>query len=142
MNTAYFDTSAVVKLLVEEPGTELAAAAWRAADEVVASGLLYPEARAALAAARRGGRLNVKQLGSARDLLEQVWDQLAVVNAGPEILQMAGDLAELEALRGFDAVHLASALTAEVDLLVSSDGQMLAAARNRGLAVLNPDPIA
>ena len=59
---AFFDTSALLKLIIAEPGEEAALGVWGDADEVVASVLLYPEARAALARARRGRRVR----GAAR----------------------------------------------------------------------------
>jgi uncharacterized protein len=54
---AYFDTSAVMPLLIAEPGSDRAAALWDGADRVVSVRLVYPEARAALAQAERLGRL-------------------------------------------------------------------------------------
>ena len=54
---AYFDTAAFLKLVIEEPGSQTAARAWSAADAVISSRLLYPEARAGLAAALRGRRI-------------------------------------------------------------------------------------
>ena len=49
----YFDSSALVKLVVEETGSDLAAELWDGCDAAVASRLAYPEVRSALAAARR-----------------------------------------------------------------------------------------
>ena len=51
MPLVYFDSSAFVKLLVEEAGSELAAELWDGSDATVASRLAYPEVRAALAPA-------------------------------------------------------------------------------------------
>lgn len=55
---AYFDTSALVPLLVDEPTSLRATRLWRDADRVASVRLLYPEARAALARAQRMGRLS------------------------------------------------------------------------------------
>lgn len=49
----YFDASAFVKLVVHEPGSELAVELWPTCEVAVSSRLAYPEVRAALAAARR-----------------------------------------------------------------------------------------
>jgi hypothetical protein len=49
----YFDSSALVKLVVEEAGSQLAAELWDGCDAALASRLAYPEVRAALAAAAR-----------------------------------------------------------------------------------------
>ena len=54
---AYFDTSALLPLLIDEPGSERAGRLWDEADHVVSVRLIYVEARAALAQARRLERL-------------------------------------------------------------------------------------
>ncbi|MFO7573056.1 MAG: type II toxin-antitoxin system VapC family toxin [Gaiellaceae bacterium] len=53
----------------------------------------------------------------------------------PELATRAGELAERHGLRGYDAVHLASALEidAEDTLLVTSDGRLTQAAHSLGL---------
>ena len=54
-------TSAVVPLLIAEPGSARAASLWDAADQVVSVRLIYPETRAALAQTERLGRLTARQ---------------------------------------------------------------------------------
>ena len=51
---------------------------------------------------------------------------------------MAADLAEDEHLRGYDAVHLAAALTVEAEILTSADTALCEAAERRGLHIANP----
>ncbi len=46
MSIVYFDSSAFVKLVVDEDGSELAAALWDGCDAAVSSRLAYPEVRA------------------------------------------------------------------------------------------------
>jgi predicted nucleic acid-binding protein len=41
------------------------------------------------------------------------------------------------ATRGYDAVHLATALRASVEILITADLEMIRAARNRGLKVID-----
>ena len=53
----YVDTSTLLKLVVEEPGSERASTIWTSADAVASVALIVVEVRAALAAARRGRRL-------------------------------------------------------------------------------------
>jgi predicted nucleic acid-binding protein len=53
MPRVYFDSSALVKLVVQEEGSDLAADLWDSCDAALASRLAYPEVRAALAAAGR-----------------------------------------------------------------------------------------
>lgn len=135
--TAYVDTSAFLKLLVEEPGSKEAAAVWDVADRRVSSRLLYPEARAALAAARRADRLDARGLAQARTDLERLWAGVDCVELAAALAERAGDLSEEFALRGYDAVHLASAeAVADPDtLLLAADGRLLDAAAFLGLTI-------
>jgi predicted nucleic acid-binding protein len=135
--TTYFDTSALLKLLVEEEGSDVAALSWDGADVILTSRLAYPEARAALASAGRGGRLSRDAGAIAKRSLEGLWRQLRVVEVSPEVAADAGELAESHALRGYDAVHLASALAVLDDelLMVTWDDDLATAARREGLTV-------
>ena len=106
---AYFDASALVKLVVEEPGSQQAAELWDAADLVLASRVTEPEVRAALAAAHRAHRLTDRGFAGAKAVWEDFCDGLRVVELTAEVASLAGELAEEHALGGLDAVHLASA---------------------------------
>lgn len=76
---AYFDTSAFVKLLIEESGSDDAVMVWNGADAVVASALLYPEARAAIDRGRRSGRLDGAVAASAVTMLHELIDHIGLV---------------------------------------------------------------
>ena len=106
----YFDSSAFVKLLVEEDGSDLAAALWDGCDAAVSSRLAYPEVRATLAAAGRNHRLDVDSQRHAEELWEEFWAATRAVELTAAITAHAGRLAGEHALRGADAVHLASVL--------------------------------
>lgn len=127
-----------MKLLVEEPGSPRVEAAWRAATRRVSSRLLYPEAQAALAAAARSGRLDTGRLAESRRFFERVWQEIDIVEVTDAVALRAGDLAEEHALRGYDAVHLASAESvADPDaMLVTADTDLRAAASARGITTL------
>ena len=132
---AYFDTSAVIPLLVEEPGSELAAELWTQADRILSARILYAEGRAALAAAERNGRLSSTQLRYAVGELDKLTQQLDHIEVNEHLVYEAGAIAEELSLRGYDAVHLAAAeLAADEDLvLVAGDGDLLRAAAGIGL---------
>jgi len=133
----YFDSSAFVKLLVPERGSDAAIDLWTGAERLVSSILLYPEGRAALARASRAGRVRRGGRLRARQQLETLWGDVETVNLNPILADRAGDLAELHALRGFDAVHLATAeAVADRPLaFVAADQGLCAAARGIGLSV-------
>jgi uncharacterized protein len=134
---AYFDTSALVPLFVAEAGSGTARALWDGASRVASVRLAYPEARAALAQARRVGRMTARQLRAAVHRLDEHYSQLDVVELDEELARLAGELAESEGLRGYDAVPLAAASRLDdVDLVVvAGDRDLLAAATNLGLHV-------
>lgn len=110
MAIVYFDSSAFVKLVVEEDGSDLAAALWDGCDAAVSSRLAYPEVRAALAAARRASRLGPADQLRAEAAWESYWAATRAVELTDFVTTRAGELAGQHALRGADAVHLASLL--------------------------------
>jgi uncharacterized protein len=132
----YFDTSAFVPLLVTEPGTSLARELWDSADEVVTTRLLYVEAAAALARARRMGRITARNRRTAVDSLDELWRDFRVIEIDEVVIRRAAELADRYALRGYDAVHCASAERIDApDLVVASgDKDVLAACTELALA--------
>lgn len=110
MAAVYFDSSALVKLVLDEVGSDVAATLWNACDVALSSRLAYPEVCAALAAAGRNHDLTEPEVSSARSDLELFWASVRPVEFSAEIERAAGSLAASHQLRGADAVHLASAL--------------------------------
>jgi uncharacterized protein len=134
---AYFDTSAVVPLLIAEPGSARAATLWDRADRVVSVRLIYPEARAALAQAQRLGRITARQLRDAVTAFDALFDEIDLVEVDDALARRAGDLAEVRQLRGYDAVHLAAADRVRDPnvVVIAGDGTLLGAAVAEGMAV-------
>lgn len=110
MSIVYFDSSAFVKLLVEEDGSDLAAALWDGCDAAVSSRLAYPEVHAALGAAGRAHRLGADEQHEAQVMWDEYWAATREVQLTENIAHHAGQLATAHALGGADAVHLASVL--------------------------------
>ena len=120
MALVYFDSSALVKLVVEEPGTDLASELWDGCDAALSSRLAHPEVCAALSAARRNSDLTEGELRTALAIWDEFWAAVRPVELTPSVERRAGELAGQRALRGADAVHLASALTlGSSDLVVA-----------------------
>lgn len=95
------------------------------------------EARAALAAARRALRIADAGFMDVRQEFERNWHQVVVIAAGRPLLRFASSLAEIHGLRGYDAVHLASALAiTEPVIFASSDTALRRAAQTEGLPIL------
>lgn len=136
MATAYFDASALVKLLIAEDGSNTAAAVWDTSDVVASSRLAYVEVRAALAAAHRARRLEHDGFAEAKHSWEEYWADVRVVEPTAELLTASGDVAERHALRGYDAVHLASALVLdEAPVVVVWDDRLREGALAAGLGL-------
>lgn len=106
----YFDTSALVKLLVREPGSGWALELWLTSDRRVVSLLAYVETVAALAAAKRSARLSADLHRQLRRDFESLWERVDIALPTKRVVRAAAELAERHALRGYDSVHLASAL--------------------------------
>lgn len=132
----YFDTAAIVPIVIEEPSSMMASRLWDEADRVVSSRLVYAEGRAALAMARRLDRIGERGLREAVDDFESLHDQLDVIEITEGLIRDAGGLAEQLNLRAFDAVHLASARLVDDSemVLAAGDQSLIAAARALGIA--------
>lgn len=137
MAIVYFDSSAFVKLVVEEDGSDLAAALWDGCDAAVASRLAYPEVRAALAAAGRADRLDPTDQRRAETAWEDYWAATRPIEVTETVTLHAGRLAGQHALRGADAVHLASllAIGTAATLLAVWDQRLRAGAQASGVQV-------
>lgn len=141
MTIVYFDSSAFVKLVVEEDGSELAAMLWDGCDAAVSSRLAYPEVRAALAAAGRAHRLDPVDQRHAETAWEGYWSATRAVELSESVTLRAGELASQHALRGADAVHLASALAISADdtLFAVWDQRLRDGARAAGVPLAPSD---
>jgi uncharacterized protein len=115
----------------------LAAELWNSAYPVAASILAYPEGRAALAAGKRGGRLAEKAHQRALADFEDLQSDLISLGVDVELASRAGGHAEDLGLRGYDAVHLATALELGDDeaVVVTWDADLSRAAGQVGLGV-------
>jgi predicted nucleic acid-binding protein len=120
----YLDTSALVKLYVRELGSTAVRRRVDAATIVATARVAYAEARAGLARKHRDGDLAPRGLRRSVARLDSDWPAYVVVDVGEIVVRRAGALAEARALRGFDAIHLASAL--EVATLLGEPVHFLA----------------
>jgi len=140
MTIVYFDTSALVKLLVLETGSPLVVALWERADAAVTSRIADVEVKSVLAAAERIGRIDAAPAAAARDRWKELWPGLAKVEVTEALTEHAADLADRRPLRAGDALHLASALLFRDASPVFAvwDRRLAAAGRAEGLTVLPP----
>ncbi len=127
----------MIKLVVVEDGSELAGELWASAYPAASSILAYPEGRAALAAARRQGRLDKGEHAQALTAFEETQRELVSIGVDADLAHRAGGHAENLGLRGYDAVHLATALElgGEEVVLVTWDRDLADATDRVGLGL-------
>lgn len=151
MKTFYLDASALVKRYLAEVGSN-----WVAnltdpptGNSIVIAELTQVEVAAALAGRHRasGGITRRERDGAVALLASHCKYQYQLVTMSPTILGRAIELTQQHRLRGYDAVQLATALTANDRLttvglaavvFVAADNDLLTAARAEGLAAENP----
>lgn len=140
MALVYFDASALVKLIVDEDGSDIAARLWDGCDAALASRLAYVEVCAALVASQRNNDLSESDLETALTGFETFWASVRPLEMTEAVQLRAGRLAREHSLRGADAIHLASATAVGDPELVMAvwDRRLAAGARAKGLAVSPP----
>jgi uncharacterized protein len=106
--TLYLDTSSLVKLYVQEAGSDDVRGLVDRAAVVATSVVAYAETRAALARLRRERALTPAKLAAAKRAFESDWPSYLALDVTASVAREAGELAERHRLRGFDAIHLAS----------------------------------
>lgn len=127
---AYLDTSAFLKLIVNEPESAAMRAHLQRWPQRASATLLRTETVRAL---RRSG--NDQLVGRARRLLGAI----RLIRLDEPLLDRAADLGPPE-LRSLDALHLAAALSIgfELGVLLTYDDRLRRAALDQGLAVASP----
>ncbi len=137
----YLDTSSLVKLYVEETGSERIKTLVIEASLVSTSKIAYAEARAAFARKQKEDKLPIKALRSITQDLNRDWEGYFVLEITDGLIRAAGDFAEKHLLRGFDSIHLASVIslknrTGSEVYFSSNDARLNQAARKEGIQVL------
>lgn len=140
----YLDTSALIKRFVVEAGSEAVQALVARGEPSATAKIAYAEAYAALTRRYREGDLSTRAYARVCRQFERDWQGYLRVELHDEILLSARKLIRRHPLRGFDAIHLASALAlkdslGEEVMFVAADEQLLKAARAERLRALNPE---
>ena len=124
MSAVYVDTSALGRVLLEEPDEPLIRRALQTFDNHVSSRLLQVELR----------RLALRERVSGAD------QTLNTVTLAPldEAILGAAETIEPAGVATLDAIHLATALHIDADELVAYERRLLDAAETRALRVASP----
>ena len=105
----YLDTSALIKRYIWESGSELVHQMVRKSTVLMTSKIAYAEAYAAFTRRMREGDLARIQYAQVCRLFEREWPAYLIIEVHDEVLRLSRDLIKKYPLRGFDALHLASA---------------------------------
>jgi uncharacterized protein len=108
---------------VVEKGRRAVEHAVEEAELIVTSAVAYTEARATLARKHREGVFSGEEHSETVAALDEDWRTIEALSVTENVARLAGDLAERHALRGFDAIHLASALLARAAIIGQSSGE-------------------
>lgn len=142
--TVYLDSSALVKLYLDEPGSADVSGLLARTGPAVTVLIARVEVAAALARAVRLGRVAGPGADRALEALGADWENIVRVKVTEALAARAAGLAWEHGLRGYDAVHLAAALafheaSGEEVVLAAYDRELCEVARRVGLRVWPED---
>jgi predicted nucleic acid-binding protein len=136
----YLETSNLVRLYVKESGTEDVKKSVAESEVVTTSIISYVEARAAFARKAREKALGPASYQAIKADLERDWGSLFALAITDNLVRRAAELSEKHGLRGYDAIHLSSALELKAALggtaalvFSSADERLCETARREGL---------
>ena len=112
----YLDTSSLVKLYVEEDASSQIHILLQSSKVAATSLIAYAEARSTFARRFREDAFLSDEYNHLKETFEKDWNSYLIMNVTQDVIREAGNLAEKHALRGFDSIHLASALTLRREL--------------------------
>ena len=125
---------------IQEPGSSEVRALVSEARIVATSRVAYVEARAGFAGELREGELLQEEYSQIVEGFKEDWEKYFVVEVSENVARLGGRLVEKHPLRGFDAIHLASALLlkerANLEVFFSCfEKRLKTAARAEGLII-------
>jgi predicted nucleic acid-binding protein len=138
----YLDTSALVKLYVDETGSDKIREITHRASVISTSKIAYAEARSAFARKQKEGGFSYPILRKVVEDFNRDWESYFAIEITDGLIRSAGDLAEKYLLRGFDSIHLASAIqlrnkTRSETFFSSTDQRLNQSAGKEGIAILS-----
>jgi predicted nucleic acid-binding protein len=140
----YLDTSAIVKKYFKEDFSEKVITLWKEARAIVTSSVAYAETMASFHRKKREAPVKEKLFERVANAFRRDWQTFICVETNNDLNELIDHLVGHYALRGFDAIHLASALVVygrlpEDFLFVSFDQRLIQAARAEDLNTFPSD---
>ena len=143
MMILYLDTSALVKRYFLEPYSDEVLSRWQLATQIVTSSVAYAEAMASMHRKKREADLADSLIRKIVDSFRRDWVSFIRVEVNDELNGYIDRVVEGYPLRGFDAIHLASAIVIHERLpedfvFACFDDRLASAAQSEGLETFRP----
>ena len=106
----YLDTSALVKKYFRETGSSKVILQWKKARAIATSSIAYAEAMASFYRKRSEAYISADAFHVIIASFREDWRSLICVQVNDDLNDMIDKIISQHPLRGFDAIHLASAL--------------------------------
>jgi predicted nucleic acid-binding protein len=135
----YLDTSALIKRFVAEAGSETVNDLVGKAPPIVTAKIAFAEVHAGLKRKHREGSLSGRDYALSVRQFEDDWESYIRVDLRDEILRLARDLIRQHPLRGFEAIHLSSALSEKTSRSAPPTRRASPQSTSRTLDI--PDPV-
>ena len=139
----YLDTSAIVKRYFQEPYSEEILSKWQSATQIITSFVAYAETMASILIKKREEELSTRLVRTILQQFQNDWESFTRVEVNNELNGYVDRVVARHPLRGFDAIHLASAIIVQERLpenllFICFDNRLNAAAQREGLRIF-PD---
>lgn len=136
----YLDTSALVKRYFYEPYSDDIISRWKSATQIVTSFVAYAETMASLYRKKRESDLADTVILKTIDSFHHEWKSFIRVEVNDALNGYIDRIVKKYPLRGFDAIHLASAIViherlSEDFLFACFDDRLTSAAQLEGLEI-------
>jgi len=137
----YMDTSALLKKYFKEPGSDEVIAGWMEATGIVTSSVAYAEVLASFYRKTREVKISAKVFSAILVSFKRDWRSIIRVEVSDDLNETMDRIIRDHPLRGFDAIHLASALivsdaSPEQLVLACYDKRLIIAAQKLGLQTM------
>ncbi len=144
MMILYLDTSALVKRYFREPFSDEILSRWKSAAQIVTSSVAYAETMASVYRKKQEAHLADALIGEIVESFNRDWKSFIRVEVNDELNGYIERAVEQYPIRGFDAIHLASAMVIHEKLpgdvvFACFDDSLARAARSEGLETFPPE---
>jgi len=141
----YLDTSALLKRYFKEPYSNELLSKWNEATQIITSSVAYAETMASLYRKKREVDLSSKVFNKLVNSFHLDWETFIRVEVNEDLNETIHKVVARHPLRGFDAIHLASAIItheriSEAFLFACFDQKLINGAQMEGLATFPAPP--